>query len=633
MKLIEKIEIERFRSIARAEISTNHITIFSGLNNSGKSNVLKALDLFFNSDKRGFDFDKDYNKAFIGHAGGRRAVRIKLHFMGQGNAALKEPFWIERTFQKGVVLKQEIGSNDPKVQAAIEKGDGNIQRQFTSFVGKIEYFYVPAVRDRLVVRSLFLHFEKLIEHESGNKFRGTIDQLSNILKLVSKEISDDFQSFIGLPTNANLSSKITDILGTVEVNVRTGIKVVERSKKEGKRDRDIYVDLFSSGDGVLMSYLMYFLAHICQKISKKHFVWGFEEPENSLEYSKVQRIAEDLRQNFRKNAQILITTHSPALINLKHDESDVAFYRVFIKPDPRKPLTEIQTLNEIKARQLDLFNRDQLDSDEYQVLMNELHLVEFSNEIENAVKNVIKRESELRIARLDFEEKNKAILDTKPQKIFVCEDGGESTVALWKKWLGNDVAIFTSDGSTTKNIENWARQQKKIDPAYKPRIFRQLDRDGLTDEQVVLIEKELFSNEKTSIDPYEFKFLPVAELENFAILARLEYFTDRFWSFNQTAICDEFRNAAASKCRDLAKNFFPNTEKHKKFLESGQETPIVTKMQNAARREWRKYMNGKAICKKAQNCSPINILDNLTKDQFPTELKSYLKVIKDFYED
>lgn len=630
MKLIEKIEIERFRSIGRAEIMTNHIVIFSGLNNSGKSNVLKALDLFFNSDSRGFDFDKDYNQAFIGHAGGRRAVRIKLHFAGQGNAALKDPFWIERTFEKGVALKQEYGSTNKQTQGAIKEGDGNILRQFTLFVGKIEYFYVPAVRDKSVVANLFLHFEKLIEHESGDKFRSTIDQLSNILVSVSGDISNDFQKFIGLPTNANLSSKITDILGTVEVNVRTGIKVVERSK-DGKKDKDIYVNLFSSGDGVLMSYLMYFLAHICQKISKKHFIWGFEEPENSLEYSKVQKIAEDLKQNFQKNAQIFITTHSPAFINLRNEESDVAFYRVFIKPDARKPLTEIQTLEEIKDRQLRLFNHDQLVSGEYETLVRELHLVEFSNEIENAVQNVLKRERELVDVRSDFEKKHKAILDTKPQKIFVCEDGGESAVALWKKWLGNGVAIFTSDGSTTKNIESWARQQKKIDSAYKPKIFRQLDRDGLTDEQVALIENKLFSNEKTALDPYEFKFLPVAELENFAVLAQSEDFTDEFWGINQSTICDEFRNAAASKCRDLAKNFVPNSVEHKKFLESGQETPIVTAMQNSAMLEWRKNMNGKAICKKVQNCSPISILNDLTDDQFPIELKSYLKVIKDFY--
>ncbi len=632
MKLIEKIEIERFRSIARADISADHITIFSGLNNSGKSNVLKALDLFFNNNTRGFDFDKDYNQAFTGHAGGRRAVRIKVYFAGQGDAALKDPFWIERTFEKGVGLKQEYGSTKEKIQNAIKKGDGNVLKQFTSFIGKVEYFYIPAVRDRAVVANLFLHFEKLIEHESGNKFRNTIDQLSEILNSVSSDISVDFEKFIGLPTSANLSSKITDILGTVEINVRTGIKVVERSKG-GKKDRDIYVNLFSSGDGVLMSYLMYYLAHICQKISKRHFIWGFEEPENSLEYSKVQKIAEDLKQNFKKNAQIFITTHSPAFINLRNENSDVAFYRVYIKPDPRKPLTEIRTLKEIQDRQLKLFCVAEVDSDEYKTLAEELHLIEFSKEIENAVQNVLKREQELITARSDFETKYRRILNTKPQKIFVCEDGGESTIALWQKWLGNNVAIFTSDGSTTKNIEHWALQMKKIDPTYRPKIFRQLDRDGLTNEQIALIEDKLFSPEKTALYPYEFKFLPVAELENFAVLAVPEDFTDDFWSQKQVIVCDEFRNAAASKCRDLAKYFTPNSNGHKNFLKAGQDTPIVTNMQNIALSDWRKYMNGKAICKKVSNCSPISILNNLTKNQFPSELKDYLKTVEDFYKN
>ena len=48
MKIIDRIEIHRFRSIGDESIPTDEINIFSGLNNSGKSNILRALNLFFN---------------------------------------------------------------------------------------------------------------------------------------------------------------------------------------------------------------------------------------------------------------------------------------------------------------------------------------------------------------------------------------------------------------------------------------------------------------------------------------------------------------------------------------------------------------------------------------------------------
>ncbi len=48
MKLISKIYIDHFRSIRQAEIeSLGNFTAFAGLNNAGKSNVLRALNAFF----------------------------------------------------------------------------------------------------------------------------------------------------------------------------------------------------------------------------------------------------------------------------------------------------------------------------------------------------------------------------------------------------------------------------------------------------------------------------------------------------------------------------------------------------------------------------------------------------------
>jgi predicted ATP-dependent endonuclease of OLD family len=83
MKLIEKVEIHRFRSISDINIKTEEVTIFSGINNSGKSNVLRALNLFFNG-RSNFDqeynFSKDYNLAYTGQARGQRIIKIVLHF-------------------------------------------------------------------------------------------------------------------------------------------------------------------------------------------------------------------------------------------------------------------------------------------------------------------------------------------------------------------------------------------------------------------------------------------------------------------------------------------------------------------------------------------------------------------------
>jgi predicted ATP-dependent endonuclease of OLD family len=141
--------------------------------------------------------------------------------------------------------------------------------------------------------------------------------ISHILQSKSKDISDSFGKFIKLHTSASLSSNMKDILGAVTINV-------ENPQVANKFNHS--VDIFSSGDGILMSYIMYFIAYMSLKISNKYYIWGFEEPETALEYSKAQAMSETFYDNFAKRAQIFITTHSPAFINLKDKPANVAFY-------------------------------------------------------------------------------------------------------------------------------------------------------------------------------------------------------------------------------------------------------------------------------------------------------------------
>ena len=59
MNLIKKIEIQYFRSIYWESITeVSGLNVLTGKNDAGKSNVLKALNLFFNNQTdSGVDFD------------------------------------------------------------------------------------------------------------------------------------------------------------------------------------------------------------------------------------------------------------------------------------------------------------------------------------------------------------------------------------------------------------------------------------------------------------------------------------------------------------------------------------------------------------------------------------------------
>lgn len=63
MKLIKKIEINYLRSLYRLEVKdVGDLNVIFGRNDSGKSNLLRGLNLFFNGDTeptREFDFELD----------------------------------------------------------------------------------------------------------------------------------------------------------------------------------------------------------------------------------------------------------------------------------------------------------------------------------------------------------------------------------------------------------------------------------------------------------------------------------------------------------------------------------------------------------------------------------------------
>lgn len=639
VKIIDRIEIHRFRSIGDESIPAADINVYSGVNNSGKSNILRALNLFFNQETSydsPFDFAKDYNKAYTGQAGGAREIRIILHFMPQGEGALSSPFSVTRSFRLGEAsFDTEYWSANPATQKLIEADNGNVKRQFTRFINTIRFFYIPAVRDKRFVRHLFLNFEQIVTDKQGEDFKQKLDDLSDIISARSEAISKDFEQFLKLPTKAVISSDAQDILGSIQVNVNSGLQILKKSKDKSKTSEitPVPVDLFSSGDGVLMAYLAYFLAHLCRETPRVRYIWGFEEPENSLEYSKVQRLADEFVHKFNRYAQIFLTTHSPAFVNLRH-LTQVAFYRAYIEPSsdrgkPDKRLTRVRTLQDIEKLQLSLLG-DEKNETELEVLRRELGMVEFSREIERAAQELQATKAKHEEAIKKVEQSLVDIDKTYPEKIFIIEDSKASTVKVWRHLLDSsnlkDVTIMSSEGCTNNKIEEHLLLLQKNRPSYKPRVMRQIDRDGLLDAQIKYIEEQV-----SPVVGRKFKYklvaLPVNEVENFALSAEI---VGNVRAESEQEIVDRFELTAKGKVGELYRKY-PNAPDDM-FKHGYDELPVIQKMRAAAIENWKLYMPGKDICKKLSNFNATAIIEGWKPDQWPSELIEYMKVSRLFFE-
>ena len=119
-------------------------------------------------------------------------------------------------------------------------------------------------------------------------------------------------SLTGIPTNIKLPQIISELFESfiVETDYDTFPK-------------SIYV----RGVGIQNMFVASLLNFISEtEHSKgKMVIWGFEEPENSLEANKISALAETFRDKYTRNAQIFITTHSFSFINKNRDKADCIF--------------------------------------------------------------------------------------------------------------------------------------------------------------------------------------------------------------------------------------------------------------------------------------------------------------------
>ena len=96
------IQIKNFRSIRNETITPKDLNIFVGLNDAGKSNILKALNLFFNGETdygKKFSFKDDFTYLFPKTSHSTKEIKITiLRLWGQQEMkAVHMWIWIRKS--------------------------------------------------------------------------------------------------------------------------------------------------------------------------------------------------------------------------------------------------------------------------------------------------------------------------------------------------------------------------------------------------------------------------------------------------------------------------------------------------------------------------------------------------------
>lgn len=258
MKIIDSITIRYFRSVYTLNIGQcEDITIVSGRNDVGKSNILKALNLFFcqQSDYlHNFDFVEDYSNIRRDEVKkdtirGQQFISISIRFL-RGNRMENS---LPPSFS--VTKRWDMHSSECKmtsdVLARMEQFSKKQGKKFSekttntslsTFLNRIRYIYVPAIKDEQVFKeTLNLLQESLFSSKNKKILDTPINEANHAVQNVIGELQKDFEDATGIKNFVELPNTLNYTHGLLQVNTQTnGSRVDIRNEKFVKIGKNIF---------------------------------------------------------------------------------------------------------------------------------------------------------------------------------------------------------------------------------------------------------------------------------------------------------------------------------------------------------------------------------------------------------
>lgn len=313
--LIKKIEITSFRSIEKLSLNASEINVFTGSNDAGKSNVLKALNLFFNNQTdflKQLKFEDDYNKISrakaIRSAKTKQLIKIRIHLNAPKSykslTGIKKVY-IERQFDRAGNRIDNFCSEDYKVNRAVN-----------TLINKVSYIYIPALKGEQVLQYLLslIGERELVSEDNISTLNDNIKEKTSDLQGILEKSGISIGTTFGLPTLlSDFWQKLT--VNTLYDKFEHLDTEITGSNTRKLNPNQFNISLLNRGEGIKSKYIPPLLKWLDANDKTKVFIWGIDEPENSLEFGLANQLASLFYNEYAKTNQIFLTSHSLAFIN------------------------------------------------------------------------------------------------------------------------------------------------------------------------------------------------------------------------------------------------------------------------------------------------------------------------------
>ncbi len=329
MKFIEEIFIDRFRSCRKTTIKgVKEFAILTGRNNTGKSNILRALCLFFNDEIEpgiSLDLKRDCNAA----AKEKRRITIEVKF------CLDEEIKIQQTIKDVMNLIPRDGRIKKEYEADPLSAKGYKTNYYINgklikdtdtskidkFINLFTFRYITANRTPSAVleenlpelrAELKYKLNASLRHKKGpdENLEGLQEHALGIIKSIAQNLFTPIKEEITkadkniADVNIQTPDDITELVNAAVYQLKTSSGIILSEKLQGQGIQNV---------------LLFAVLYLVDKNFHRKFgwkiatIWAVEEPETFLHFDLENQLANYFSSISSKEGerfQVLCTSHS-----------------------------------------------------------------------------------------------------------------------------------------------------------------------------------------------------------------------------------------------------------------------------------------------------------------------------------
>ena len=249
-------------------------------------------------------FYSKFAKTIIKHA---KEITISL------NIVIPDSFQ-EKGIKTWTKVWREEGLHKNNIDQIFKGGSRGI-----TFLNRIHYMYIPAVKSNEYFKYLLSQLYLSMTKTANSSLQDLNEQYSEQLQTLTSGLTYQLRNVLHLKSSIQMPENLNILFR--DLTFKTSDSFVQG------------IDLNRRGDGVKARHIPSILRYMQDNLEKNKvkkavsdsFIWGYEEPENGVEYLSCFEMAEEL-YSYCDTCQMFITTHSPAFYMKSNTNNSTCFY-------------------------------------------------------------------------------------------------------------------------------------------------------------------------------------------------------------------------------------------------------------------------------------------------------------------